>query len=81
MKDYPHALDSLLKGLQRYEKYIELAIELDIETDLDSVRNSILAQAEESFQITEREAMEIIQSKSRLEYSNKVYKAVEKVKE
>lgn len=81
MKDYPHALDSLLKGLQRYEKYIELAIELGIETDLDSVRNSILAQAEESFQITEWEAMEIIQSKSRLEYSNKVYKAVEKVKE
>lgn len=79
MKDYPRALDSLLKGLQRYEKYIELAIELDIETDLDSVRNSILAQAEATFMLSEREAMEIIQAKNQLEYSEKVYKAAESV--
>lgn len=79
MKDYPRALDSLLKGLQRYEKYIELAIELEIETDLDSVRNSILAQAEATFKLSEREAMEIIQSKNQLDYSTKVYKAAENV--
>ncbi|MGN1084099.1 MAG: hypothetical protein ACI4QX_03800, partial [Lachnospiraceae bacterium] len=62
MKDYPKALDSLLKGLQRYEKYIELAVELDIESDLDSVRNEILTEIDASFSLSEQEAMEIIQS-------------------
>ncbi len=78
MKDYPKALDSLLKGLQRYEKYIELAVELDIESDLDSVRNEILTEIDASFSLSEQEAMEIIQSDSQLEYSIKVYDAAEK---
>ena len=77
MKDYPKALDSLLKGLQRYEKYIELAIELDIESDLDLVRNRILDEMEKTFNLKEREAMAIIQSKNQLEYSQKVFDAVE----
>ena len=44
MNDKPKALDSLLKGLQRYEKYIELAVELDVDSDLDSVRKKILTE-------------------------------------
>lgn len=77
MKDYPKALDSLLKGLQRYEKYIELAIELEIESDLDSVRSGILEELDASFYISEQEAMGIIQSDSQLEYSMKVYDATD----
>ena len=80
MKDYPKALDSLLKGLQRYEKYIELAVELDVDSDLDSVRSGILTEIDASFSMSEHEAMEIIQSASQLEYSIKVYDAAEKVK-
>lgn len=80
MKDYPKALDSLLKGLQRYEKYIDLAVELDIESDLDSVRSSILAELDASFFMSEQEAMNIIQSDSRLEYSMLVYDAVDEMK-
>ncbi len=78
MKDYPNALHSLLKGLQRYEKYIDLAVELEIDADLDSVRNSILTEISASFSMSEQEAMSIIQSASQLEYSIKVYDAVEK---
>ena len=77
MNDKPKALDSLLKGLQRYEKYIELAVELDVDSDLDSVRKKILAEISTSFAMTEQEAMEIIQSDSQAEYSRKVYDAVE----
>ncbi len=77
MNDKPKALDSLLKGLQRYEKYIELAVELDVDTDLDSVRNKILEQVSSSFMLTEQEAMEIIQSDSQAEYSKRVYDAVD----
>ncbi|MBR6536829.1 MAG: hypothetical protein IKT67_06475 [Lachnospiraceae bacterium] len=81
MNDKPKALDSLLKGLQRYEKYIELAVELDVDTDLDSVRNKILENISSSFMLTEQEAMEIIQSDNQAEYSKKVYDAVERLEE
>lgn len=76
MNDQPRALDSLLKGLSRYEKYIELAIELDVDSDLDSVRNKILEEIEAMFGMSEQEAMSIIQSDSRVEYSQRVYEAV-----
>ena len=81
MNDKPKALDSLLKGLQRYEKYIELAVELEVDTDLDSVRNKILEKVSDSFMLTEQEAMEIIQSDSQAEYSKRVYDAVERLEE
>ncbi len=80
MNDKPKALDSLLKGLQRYEKYIELAVDLDVDTDLDSVRKKILEKVSSSFMLTEQEAMEIIQSDSQAEYSKRVYDAVDKLK-
>ncbi len=76
MNDQPKALDSLLKGLSRYEKYIELAIELDVDSDLDYVRNKILAEIDAVFGMTEQEAMEMIQIDSRAEYSKRVYEAV-----
>ena len=77
MNDMPKALDSLLKGLQRYEKYIDLAVDLDVDTDLDSVRKKILEKVTSGFMLTEQEAMEIIQSESQAEYSKKVYDAVD----
>lgn len=77
MNDKPKALDSLLKGLQRYEKYIDLAVDLEVDTDLDSVRKKILEKINDSFSMSEQEAMEIIQSDSQAEYSKKVYDAVE----
>ena len=79
LNDQPKALDSLLKGLQRYEKYIELAVELEIDSDLDSVRKKILTEIDSTFALTEQEAMEIIQSDSQAEYSKKVYDAVDKM--
>lgn len=78
MNDMPRALDSLLKGLQRYEKYIELAVKLDVDTDLDSVRKKILEKVNTGFMLTEQEAMEIIQSENQTEYSKKVYDAAER---
>jgi len=77
MNDMPKALDSLLKGLQRYEKYIDLAVKLGVDTDLDDVRKKILEKVTSGFMLTEQEAMEIIQSDSQAEYSKKVYDAVD----
>lgn len=79
MEEYPKALDSLLKGLQRYDKYISLAIDLEIESDLDLVRKSILDELAASFYMSEREAMGIIQADSQLKYSEMVYDVAEKL--
>ncbi len=79
LNDKPKALDSLLKGLQRYEKYIDLAVELEIDSDLDLVRKKILKEISTVFQLSEQEAMEIIQSDNQVEYSKRVYDAVEEL--
>jgi hypothetical protein len=72
---YPEALDSLLKGLKRYDKYIELATMLGIKTDLDYVRTQILAELKNKFDLSEREALKINRINDRKEYSLKIYEA------
>ena len=74
--EYPRALDSLLKGLQRYDKYIELATMLGIESDLDYVRWQILAELKNEFKLSEKEAMKIISYEDQKTYSLAVYDVV-----
>jgi hypothetical protein len=76
MKKYPEALDSLLKGLSRYDKYIELAAMLGIESDLDYVRSQILAELYNVFNLTEQEAAQILQNDNMEDYSLAVYDVV-----
>ena len=76
MKKYPEALDSLLKGLQRYDKYIELATMLGINTDMDYVRNQIVAELYNVFSLTEEEAITLINSETQAQYSIAVYDVV-----
>lgn len=76
MRKFPEALDSLLKGLQRYDKYIELATMLGINTDLDYVRNQIIAELYNVFSLTEEQALSIINSESQAKYSISVYDVI-----
>lgn len=76
LKEYPQALDSLLKGLSRYNKYIELATMLGIKTDLDYVRQQILAELDNVFNLSEKEALDMIDYDSMEEYSKEVYDVV-----
>lgn len=73
---YPEALDSLLKGLKRYDKYIELATMLGIKTDLDYVRSQILAELKNVFKLSEEDAIRINSYPDSKEYSLEVYNAV-----
>lgn len=73
---YPEALDSLLKGLSRYEKYIELATMLGIEADLDYVKSQILAELNNVFELTETEAMQILGYGDSEDYSLAIYDVV-----
>lgn len=76
MEKYPEAMDSLLKGLARYDKYIELATILGIKSDLDYVREQILAELDYVFNLSEDEAMDILACESRTEYSIKIYDTI-----
>ncbi len=76
MRKYPEALDSLLKGLQRYDKYIELGTMLGIKTDLDYVRGQMVAELYNAFSITEDQAVSIINSESQVKYSISVYDVI-----
>lgn len=76
MRKYPEALDSLLKGLERYDKYVELATMLEIKTDLDYVRDQMLAELYNVFSLSEEEAINILNNENQLEYSIAVYDAV-----
>ena len=82
------ALDSLVKGLQRYEKYVYLADELGITSDFDYVRSQLLGEIEQNFHLTEEETDNLVRlynegqkTKSSLKYSMAVYETLQKEKE
>ncbi len=67
------ALDSLLKGLEKYDKYYSLASALDISDDLDYVRDEILFELEEKFNLTKEEAYNMIVIDDSIDYSDSIY--------
>ncbi|BCJ95540.1 hypothetical protein acsn021_31090 [Anaerocolumna cellulosilytica] len=82
MDEYPKALDSLLKGLDRYDKYKERATELGINADLNYVKEQISKELKDSFHLTEKEIADLRQKDNFEEYSFKVINtALEKMKE
>ncbi len=76
IKQYPQALDSLLKGLKRYDKYIELATYLGVDSDLNYVRDQILAELNKKYKLTEDEAVKINSLTNMKDYSLAVYDIV-----
>ena len=73
---YPEALDSLLKGLKRYDKHIKTAADLGIKSDLDYVKEQILDKLDKQFNITEKEASALNDSVYQTQYSIKVINTV-----
>lgn len=72
---YDKALDSLLKGLKRYDKYLETARELGVKSDLDHVRSQIVKELEDTYGIAEKDALSMIQIEDREQYSKSVIEA------
>lgn len=70
---YPEAVDSLLKGIREYQKYLPDAVELDISSDFESVKSQIVREMETEFGITEDMAKEINGITDSAEYSRRVY--------
>lgn len=75
-KMYPQALDSLLKGLERYDKYLPEAEELEIRDDLDYVKRNIVKELGDAFELSEEKANVLIKINSTEEYTEAVIKIV-----
>lgn len=80
MQMYPEALDSLLKGLEKYDNHLEAAGQLGVVDDLDYVRAQIVVELQTVFSLNEKEAYAIIDTVTQEEYSQKVIKAAKNVK-
>ena len=72
-KNKEKALDSLLKGLQRYEKYYQLAQRLGITDDLNYVKGEILNKLTTEFNLSEEEANNMIKVDNTVDYSEYLY--------
>lgn len=75
---YPEALDSLIKGLKRYDTYIDSARELGIQDDLDYVRGQILKVLKKQFGVSKKKAESLMSIESQTEYSLEIYDIVHK---
>lgn len=76
---YPQALDSLLKGLQRYDKYSSIARVLDVDGDLNEIRSEIVNNLEKVYGLSEQEAVLIAAIDNQEEYTAKVYEIADKL--
>ena len=83
MEEDAKALDSLIKGLQRYEKYMYLADELGITADFDYVRGQLLEAINRNFGLQEEETDKLVtlynegqKIGSQLDYSVAIYDAI-----
>lgn len=69
---YPEALDSLLKGIRKYDNHIEDAKELEVTADYKKIRNEILKELKEEYNLTEKEAYKLLSIENQADYSQEV---------
>lgn len=74
MEMYPEALNSLIKGLERYHKYSEQAAELEVVDDLNYVKSNIDSALEDSFHLSEDDVQYLMNMESQEKYSREVTK-------
>ncbi|SDB08436.1 hypothetical protein SAMN02910298_00334 [Pseudobutyrivibrio sp. YE44] len=75
-KMYNYALDSLLKGIGRYEKYKDDAVEYGISDQYDAYGNQIISELQESFGLSVDEAMAIYKQPNRHYYTIELRKVL-----
>ena len=79
-KKYDMALDSLIMGIESYEKNKEYAAELSISEVYDSFGTRIENQLKDQFTLSKEEAHNIYNSKSRVEYSIRINRKLRELK-
>ena len=69
---YPEALDSLLKGIQKYDSHIDDAKELEVSADYKKIRDNMLNKLNEEYGLTEKEAYKLLSIENQTNYSQEV---------
>jgi|GEM_PF-3259725 len=75
------ALDSLLKGIDKYDKYYETADDLGILDDMNNVLGKIYTALEESYNLLPEKANEIANIEDSADYSVELRKVINSIKE
>lgn len=75
---HAQALDTLLKGLRNYDKYQERAITLGVDADLKEEKNKIVQALQQTYQLSEQNARDLLACTDREQYSRKIYEIVAK---
>ncbi len=73
---YNYALDSLLKGYGRYTKYKDDAVKYGIEAEYEAFGTTIIKELDDSFGLSEEEAMAIYKQKNRHYYTIELRKVL-----
>ncbi|MDE7297706.1 MAG: hypothetical protein K2N94_02610, partial [Lachnospiraceae bacterium] len=73
MELYPEALDSLIKGIQRYDEYSGIASVIEVDRDMDYIRGRLTERLEEVFGLTEWDARALAAIEDQEEYTARVY--------
>ncbi len=75
------ALDALLKGIDKYDKYYETADDLGILDDMDNVLEKIYTALEESYNLSREMAYVIANIEDSADYSVELRKVINSIKE
>ncbi len=73
---YPYALDSLIIGIGRYDKYKDEAVEYGVAEQYEAYGATLIAELEESFSLTEEEALAIYKQPNRHYYTIELRKVL-----
>lgn len=69
LEKYDYALDALVRGLDRYDNYLEEAAEYDTQEELELLKSSITQGLSDSFGVSEEQARELNRIRKRTDYT------------
>ncbi len=73
------ALNSVIKGIDRFERYYTNALELKIDAELNSLKKQLLTILKDNYKLTEKETIKLIKIQDSKQYTNKLEKIVKKI--
>ncbi|MDO5519808.1 MAG: hypothetical protein Q4G58_04875 [bacterium] len=75
------ALDSLLKGLERYDEYYSQAKEHGVAANYDSMKKQMIAELKQAFDLSESDARKLIDEKDQETYTKSLMQICSSIKQ
>lgn len=77
LEDYEFALDALVRGVGRYDNYLEEAAKCGAQEDLELEKNRIVQAMSDTFGVTEEQAMELNGIRKRTDYTRAIHQILD----